>query len=130
MGYIIMAIVGLAYYIVVSLQLYKMAKQDNLSYAYFAWLPIGWGYILGGLGNEPIVQRGILGLNLASRFIDMINSDVLSILVLIADILLHIRGFHSLFKKRLPENAILYTVIAMIPLATPFVLLIATKQGE
>lgn len=128
------AVISIINYILKSLALYTLAKRRGLKYAGLAWVPvIAPEYVLG----EIVGPFKLFGINLSSPGIILLVASAINTFgnglfregfakfIVNILILLFILCFkYNLFKIYSPKNAVLYTVLSIIPLLSSIVLFI------
>ena len=115
-------VIGIAAYVLTALGLYKLAQKQGEPNAWLAWIPIGQFYIIGKIVGEVklgtmIIPRMDLILPLGPLAIAVVNvipflGQVISALAGIAYYALFIYSMYLLFKKYVPDQAVLYTILS------------------
>ncbi|HBQ64780.1 MAG TPA: hypothetical protein DD727_07645 [Clostridiales bacterium] len=117
---IIIALVGIAMYVLLAAGLMKMAENRNIPNAWLAWIPVANMYILGLLVREIslfgqkipslelILPAGTLFIGLLSRI------PFLGGLIGLAWLIFNIAVLYNLYRQYKPESAALYTVLSVV----------------
>ena len=130
----VVAILGIAAYVLTALGLYKIAQNRGEENAWLAWVPIAQLYIIGKIIVEEkfgtfVIPRMDLVLPLgALATAALFGILVLGQLVAIAYAVIAVYALYLLFKKYAPEQAVLYTVLSAIGLFAIFIFVIRDKQ--
>jgi heme A synthase len=128
------SIIGIVAYIFTALGLYKLAQKQGEPNAWLAWIPIAQLYIIGKIVNEVklgtmTIPRMDLVLPLGALGVAVLSwIPVLGQLIALAYYALFIYTMYLLFKKYVPEQAVLYTVLSAIGLFWIFIFIIRDKD--
>ncbi|MEQ6377384.1 hypothetical protein RZN22_10095 [Bacillaceae bacterium S4-13-58] len=118
----IFVILGIIGYVLTAFAVMKMAQNENIDYAWLAWIPIGNMWVLGELITEKLKGNGgmkLLIISVISIFVSMIPF-LGSIIVAIVGIVV----IYWLLEKY-SENAVLHTVLSvLIPIYCAIILFI------
>jgi hypothetical protein len=116
---LVMAVIGIAAYLVVSFSIYTMAKNRGLANPWLAFVPIANLYILAQL----IRTLNIFGFEipmftvvypLAAVVVGLLGQvDVIGTILSLAYFILSIAALNKLYRMYAPDNATLYTVLSI-----------------
>lgn len=127
-------LLGIAVYVLTALGLYTIAKNRGMENPWLAWIPIAQLYIIGDIVKElkfgtaftiPKMELVLPLGNLAMLILGGI--PVLGWLVRIAFAVVAVYSLYIMFKKYVPEQAVLYTVLSCIGLFAIFIFIIRKK---
>ncbi len=128
---------GLTAYILLSIGLYRLAKNQNIANAWLSWIPIAQLYIIGKLvGSVDIGSHKITRLDIimpVSPFVVAVFHNVryfgsiLGGLSSIALFIFFLYVLYHLYKKYVPEQAVPYTLLS-IAVAPLMIFLIRDKH--
>ncbi len=127
-------LLGIAAYILTALGLYKIAQKQGEPNAWLAWIPIAQLYIIGKIIKEvklgtTVIPRMDLVLPLGAVGVAiLIWIPVLGQLIALAYYALFIYSLFLLFKKYVPDQAILYTILSAIGFFAIFIFIIRDKE--
>lgn len=113
---LIFIIAAVILYIFSSLGLMELAKKNNISNPWLAFIPIGYHYLLGKLGFEVYEKNGLE--NKQMPYIMLALSAVYLVGVLdgpvsIALLVLSVLSYNKIYKYLVPEKATSYTVLSL-----------------
>jgi hypothetical protein len=121
---IIFSVATVIAYILTSIGLARVTRKRNLPYPWMAWIPVIRYYLLGLLINKelaitpqfriPLIQ---FILPLAGIVLIFGGGQFLATLFFIIALVLIIMAFVSLFRQYQEPNAIIYGILAGLPLA-------------
>lgn len=131
----VFVLIGIAFYVLMSLGLMKLAENKGIENAWLAWIPIANMYILGlviedlQIFNYDIPKIEVV-LPVGSLVVGILGAiPVLGQLIAIAFAIVSIAALYKLFKMYRPESAVLFTVLGIIlGLAPVFVFIIRNDQ--
>jgi hypothetical protein len=117
----------IAFYVILSLALYQMAKNANLENPWLAWIPYLDLYIIGKLIKSlkistyqipsiEVVLPVASGITFVAGYI-----PVLGTIVAIANFVLILFALNKLYKMYKPESAVLFTVLSIFVVPVPFI---------
>ncbi len=130
------SIIGIAAYIFTALGLYKIAQKRGEENAWLAWVPIAQLYIIGKIVVEEkfgtfVLPRMDLILPLGALGVAVLAwIPVLGQLIAIAYAVVAVYALYLLFKKYVPEQAVLYTILSAIGLFWIFIFIIRDKEPQ
>ena len=133
-GWVIFSIIGIAAYILTALGLYKMAQKQGEPNAWLAWVPIAQLYIIGKIVKELklgtlVIPRMDMVLPLGALAVAILSwIPVLGWLLAVAFYAMFIYTLYLLFKKYVPDQAVLYTVLSALGLFAVFIFIIRDKE--
>ena len=146
--FVVLGILGIVAYVMTSLAFFRLGKSQNNSHAWFAWIPILNGYLMGELIGDkvklfnwiiPSAKWILVFSGLAVSITQsLFTSGALSfipVVVSIAVLIYTIAAFYRLFNLYKPESAVLYTVLYFVLTFTIvgpaiFLLLISKNQPQ
>lgn len=124
-------IIGIAFYVLMSLGLMKLADNKGIENSWLAWIPIANMYILGLIIKDLNVfgieiPRIELVLSIGGIAVGIVGAiPVIGQLIAIAFAIVSIAALYKLFKMYRPESATLFTVIGcLLGLAPIFIFII------
>ncbi|NLY43101.1 MAG: hypothetical protein GX066_03835 [Clostridiaceae bacterium] len=113
-------VIGIGLYILLAIGLYGLAKNENIEYPWFAFIPILQLYILGKIlkeikiGNYTVTNLEIV-LPVAPIVVGIINIiPVLGTLVGLAYFIFNIIVIYHFFKRYKGDQAVVFTVLSVI----------------
>ena len=131
---LVFAIIGLAFYVILSLGLMTLARKKGIENPWLAWIPFANLYILGKIvDNVDVSTYNINKLELVLP-LAVVASTILCAIPLIGQIiflaafLLGVFVFIKLYKMYSPENMALYTVLSCIGLFSIIIFMIKDKN--
>ena len=133
-GTVIWSLLGIAAYILTALGLYKIAQKQGEPNAWLAWIPIAQLYIIGKILKEVklgtlTIPRMDMVLPLGALAVAVLSwIPVLGWLIGVAFYALFIVSLYFLFKKYVPDQAVLYTILSAIGLFAIFIFIIRDKE--
>ena len=118
---ILIAIALIFLWVFGSLGIMNLAKKNNISNAWLAFLPIGRSYIIAKLGFEVYADEKKKNQNftwitlaLAAAAFVLNNNNDLHELVNLALLVFEVWAFYNIFKALNSKNATLYTIFTVI----------------
>ena len=126
----VFAIIGVVFYILASIGLYKLAQNANIPNPWLAWIPIVDLYILGLLIKsvkvstyeipklELVLPLGCIAVNLFDRV------PVIGFLLQIAYYILILLSLYKLYSMYRPQDATLWTILSIFAFPIPILLYI------
>jgi hypothetical protein len=118
----------IAVYVFSAIALKTMADNRNIENSWLAFVPIANFYLMGlmigrvTIGNYTVDQPELVipGIMVANIFLGAfpLVGGLISLLATAAGLF----AFYQLYKQYAPENAILYTVLSLLVIPTPFIL--------
>jgi len=128
------SILGIVAYVLTALGLYKMAQKQGEPNAWLAWIPIAQLYIIGKIVKEVklgtmVIPRMDLVLPLGALAIAVLSwVPAINVLISLAYYALFIYTLYLMFKKYVPDQAVLYTVLSALGLFAIFIFIIRDKE--
>lgn len=128
------SILGIVAYVLTALGLYKMAQKQGEPNAWLAWIPIAQLYIIGKIVKEiklgtMVIPRMDLVLPLGALAIAVLSwVPAINVLISLAYYALFIYTLYLMFKKYVPDQAVLYTVLSALGLFAIFIFIIRDKE--
>ncbi len=136
--FVLMVAYAVTAYVLNAFSLYQLAKKRNFKYAWMAWIPLAYLYIIGALINDK-VKIGSLKIPHAAIVLPLVSvaaslgvilsgsipfiGILLSIVILILEAVYIFAAYYRLFKIYVPKNAVLFTVLSIIfPIVEPFLI--------
>lgn len=109
--FFIFAILGIVCYVLSAFALMKMAQNEDIEYAWLAWIPFGNMWVLGELITEKLKGNGgikLLVVGVISFFVSMIP--------VIGPLAVAVVGVVIMYwlLEKYSENTILHTVLSII----------------
>lgn len=133
-GSILMAIIGIAFYIFFSFALYKLVQKRGMPNPWMAWIPIAQFYILGLMVKktkistfeipslEIVLPVGLLAVLILGAI------PVIGTLISLAFYVLTFFVLMELYKQYIPEKALTYALLSILGVTIPFFLLKLSKM--
>lgn len=109
-------IVGIAFYVLMALGLYRMAENKGIDNPWLAWVPIGNLWVLGAivetidLGDRKFDNAGII--LVVGAFVGMI--PLIGTLLALAYLVVTYFVYFKLFKMYAPGKEVMYLVLSII----------------
>ena len=103
-------------YIFSSLGLMELAKKNNISNPWLAFIPIGYHYLLGKLGFEVYEKNGLENKQIPYIMLALSTVYLVGILdgpVSIALLVLSVLSYNKIYKYLVPEKSTCYTVLSL-----------------
>ena len=127
--------IAIAAYVLTALGLYKLAQKQNFENAWLAWIPVAQFYIIGKIVGEAkfgtafTIPRLELVLPLGAIAIGILGYiPVLGQLIALAYAVVCIYSLYLLYKKYVPDQAVLYTILSAVGLFAIFIFIIRDKD--
>jgi len=125
---VIFFLVGLAFYIFLSLALYKLAQRRGIEMAWLAWIPVAQMYIIGLMVKKvnvstfeiPKLEIVLPAAMLGTLILSLI--PVLGALISLAFFALILITLYNLYNQYVPEKAMTYTLLSILGVTIPFLL--------
>ena len=133
-GWVFAVVIGIAAYVLTALGLYKIAQKQGEPNAWLAWVPVAQLYIIGKIIAELklgtlTIPRMDLVLPLGSVAVAIFSwIPVLGWLLALAYYAMFIYSLYLLFKKYVPDSAVLYTILSALGLFAIFIFIIRDKE--
>ncbi|NLK21768.1 MAG: hypothetical protein GX308_06730 [Epulopiscium sp.] len=122
-------VVGILFYVLMSLGLYGMAQKAGIDNAWFAWIPFLNMYIIGKLiGTLEIFDQKIPSMELVLPIVNIVASvlsgvKIIGLLLGVINYILLIISLNTIYKMYKKDNATVMTVLsAIFPFTIPFFL--------
>ena len=125
---IIFFLIAVAFYIFLSLALYKLAQRRGIEMAWLAWIPIAQMYIVGLMVKKVNVSTfEIPKLEIVlpvSMLVVMLLGAIplLGTLIVFAFYALLLITLYNLYNQYAPEKAMTYTLLSILGVTIPFLL--------
>lgn len=130
--------IGIAFYIVNSLALQKMATKLNIDNPWMAWIPLANIFLLGKVAGDRVVVFGkeISNLGVVLLVTSLVYSftaaiPLVGIIILIAYFILFYSTYFKIYKIFNESSATLFLVLSIIPFTAiiqPFLMLACSKK--
>lgn len=124
------ALIGIGFYILFSIGLYKLAKNANIEYPWLSWIPVGNFYILGKLVKNVKVSQYLipsLELILPIGFIVQYllrNVTVIGFILQLAFYILTLIVLYKLYSMYRPQYATAWIILSIFALPVPIIIFI------
>lgn len=116
----ILGIVGIVNYVLMSLGLMNMAKNQNIDNPWLAWIPIGNLWIIGkiiktvDLGEKKFEQAELILVIAAAASILLGAIPVIGTLISLAVTILYLLVVYKLYKMYAAQSAMLYLILTIV----------------
>ncbi|MDD4796396.1 MAG: hypothetical protein PHO66_01345 [Eubacteriales bacterium] len=134
------SLIGVAFYVVRAMGLYRIAQARGNENAWLAWVPIANGFLLGWVGDDIVEKSGrkswnmrwwILG-GLACTLVTWIPAiGWLLTLGTIAALVIEYFALFEIYQRYAPDNKVIYLVLSIFfsSICTPIFLFLLGRKA-